>query len=304
MLNLHYPQILLKKGFLEYLNNNFKGKKSEIQVDGVRLEFFVKSKFGFKVGYLIGSLHKNGKKLTEKEEIQILDKIEEVLRKQKKFDFAFPPIHLVNFNNIPTGSKGCKLGIISLNFEGKSINDLFSGLKSVYRRHIKNAERDGVQVCFGLEYFDDFYEVYSSKLKSENAVHDSKSTILKLINDSKNDLHVQCGVARLNGKIEAGILNFSDENAAYYFYGGSKRDAHNGSFRLLHWKLIETYKNDGLLQYQLGAYRGDEIMTEKHQRLADFKLGFGAKIIDGYHFDWIISKWKYKIYKFLIKIKS
>jgi hypothetical protein len=301
---IKYPPILRNFVFQNYLNQKFDGKLNSIEIDGFRLDLFIKIKMGFKVGYLVGCFSESDNQIKIDDYPLVFDKFQKYFSKNKMVDFIFPPIHLSNFSKYPVKSNYWGLGIIRLNLENKTIDQLFSNFKSVFRRHIRNAEKDEVKVVFGLEYFDQFYNLYSKRLINENAVFDTKAALQELLDKADENYSFQCGLAIRNGNIDAAILNLSDESNAYYMFGASSNNAHNGSFRLLHWELIKLYQSSNLKSYQLGALRGQEINSEKHQRLADFKLGFGADVVEGYHFDWILSPWKYKIYKLLIFIKS
>lgn len=292
------------KAYIDYVNANVDGNLLFIQENEIVLPLLVRNKMKFKIGYFVYPPQKIGQRLTKTEEADFFKTLTQFLKKNKIADFILPPLHLENFQHLPLNSIGNELGIIVLELENRTEDQIFQSFKPVYRRHIRNAEKSGVEVKFGLEYFDDFYTIYSEKLKQENAVYDSYETIKKLAFNSENELSVQCGVVYLNGKIEAGIVNISDHSTAYYFWGGSSKNAHNGSFRLLHWELIKYYKSIGLKKYKLGAFRKGDMLTEKHERLASFKLGFGSEVQEGFHFTLIVNSLKYRIFKGLMNAKN
>lgn len=296
--------VSFSKPFVDYLNTDVKGKLIVLKEGEIIIPILIRNKMKFKIGYFVHIPIKNGKRLLPLEEKEIMRSMISFFKKNKQIDFILPPLHLDNFNQIPLNGKGYRLGIISLQLANKTIDQIFESFKPVYRRHIRNAEKIGVEIKFGIEYFDDFYTIYSEKLKQEKAVHDSYETLKKLALNFDSSKNIQCGVAYLNGKIEAGILNVSDAKGAYYLFGGSSRDAHNGSFRLLHWELIKSYKASNLEFYKLGAYREGEMLTEKHARLASFKMGFGAEVEEGFHFTLLINPFKYWLYNRLIQMKN
>ncbi len=294
----------LSKTFIDYVNKDVHGKLFILQDGNISIPLLIRKKSIFSIGYFVHIPLKDNIRLTLEEEKLFFSMLGKYLMNNKLVDFILPPIHIENFNHIPKNAIGYKLGIISIKLLDKSIDSIFESFKSVYRRHIRNAEKANVEIKFGLEYFDDFYTIYSEKLKQEKAVHDSYDTIKKIAFNSNDDIAIQCGVAYLDGEIEAGILNFSDRKNAFYIFGGSSKNALNGSFRLLHWELIKKYKELGLEAYQLGASREGEMLTDKHERLASFKMGFGSEIQEGYHFIWILNKFKYKLYTGLLMIKN
>ena len=305
--NYHFNEfdsLTFSKGFINYINSDMQGTVFTFIENDIKVNVIIKKNMGFKIGYFVNIPSLNSQKLNEQQEIRFINSLIYYCKKSKVVDFIFPPIHIGNFFSIPPKSIGYKLGIIKLELQNKSIESVFNAFKPVYRRHIRGAEKMGVQIKFGVEFLKEFYGVYSEKLKQENAIFDSFSKIEKLVNDAHPDFEVQCGIAVLDGKIEAGILNVSDKNSAYYLFGGSNKDSHNGSFRLLHWELIKLYHSKGLLTYQFGGFRYDNMLTLKHSNLAAFKMGFGAENNEGFHFTLIINVFKFKIYNILLKIKS
>jgi lipid II:glycine glycyltransferase (peptidoglycan interpeptide bridge formation enzyme) len=292
------------KAFIDYLNTDVKGTIQIVSKGDIQLPLLIRKKMKFNIGYFIHVPLKKGMKLSYNEEVTFFNELSDFFKKNKQIDFIFPPLHIENFQHIPKNAKGYKLGIIAIPIGNRTKDEIFESFKPVYRRHIRNAEKSNVEIKFGLEYFDDFYTIYSEKLRQERAVHDSYETIKKIAFNSDSEIDVQCGVAYLEGKIEAGILNISDESNAYYIFGGSSKDANNGSFRYLHWELLKKYQEKGLKSYQLGAAREGEMLTDKHERLSSFKMGFGSKIQDGFHFVFIVNPIKYWFYNKLIQIKS
>lgn len=306
LVDYEYKQMLpvsFSKSFINYLNTNVNGSLCMVKSGEILLPLLVRTRMKFKMGYFIHPPVKNGSRLSLEEEKEFFKLLVPFFKKNKQLDFIVPPLHLENFHHIPDEAKGYKLSLINVQLEDKTTDQIFESFKSVYRRHIRNAEKANVMIKFGLEYFDDFYTIYSEKLKLENAVHDSYDTIKKIAFNTDEEINVQCGVAYLNGEIEAGVLNVSDASNAYYIFGGSSRNAHNGSFRLLHWELIKKYKDENLKSYKLGAYREGEMLTSKHERLASFKMGFGSEIQEGYHFTLILSPFKFWLYSIILKIK-
>jgi hypothetical protein len=292
------------KAFIDYLNTDVKGSIQIVRNGDIYLPLLIRKKLKFNVGYFIHVPLKNGMKLSCEEEITFFKELLLFYKKNKQIDFILPPLHIENFSHIPEKSIGYKLGIISIQLHSKTKEEIFDSFKPVYRRHIRNAERSKIEIKFGLENFDDFYAIYSEKLIQEKAVYDSYDTIKKMAFNSNSEINVECGVAYLGTKIEAGILNVSDKSNAYYIFGGSSKDAHNGSFRFLHWELMKKYHEEGLKYYQLGAAREGEMLTDKHERLSSFKMGFGSKIQEGFHFVFIVNPFKYWLFNKLIQIKN
>ncbi len=85
---------------------------------------------------------------------------------------------------------------------------------------------------------------------------------------------------------------------------GTSLTAHPGALRLIHWEILKKYLIIGIENYRMGGARQGESLNEKHARLLDFKTGFGCGIDQGFHFTFVIKSIKYRLYLFLLKLKS
>lgn len=296
--------IVFSSEFYTYLNTDVQGNLFFIEENGVHMPLIIKNISFFKIGYCVHPPLKQGITLTEKEERDFFKNLYSFLKINKTVDFINPPIHIENFKHLPISSIGHSIGIIKLLLKDKTEEEVFSSFKPIYRNLIRKAEKENVEIRFGLDCFDDFYNLYKEKLVLENAPYDSYDQIKKLLfpmHDSDNSL---CVVAYCNGVPDAGIVNMNDNVNAYYLWAGTSTNAHQGSLRLLHWEIIKKYLAKGIENYRMGAAREGDLLNEKHARLLAFKTGFGSQVDKGYHFIFIVNKFKYKLYIGLLKLKA
>lgn len=302
---LSYPKVELvgfplsfQPIYVEYVNHSLNGEINVFCFQDNYLCMILRKKMGMTFAHLVSEIHTKGEKEIDYSEFYF--KLHHFFA-SKKVVVVYPPQHLHTYDEAPISSKKKYLGIIQLPIL-TSIEEQFSNMKTVYKRHIKSAQKVGVQVEFGLHLFEEFYDFYASKMKSNNAVFDQKSVLKALID--RGTKNVQCGVARLENKIEAVILNIHDDEKAYYMWGASGETAHNGSFRLLHWELIQYYYSIGIKNYSLGGYRFTGQKTKKQENLERFKLGFGSKVHDGFHFEWLLRPVHYYFYTKMSKFRK
>ena len=288
----HFP-VTFQPFYVNYINQNLQGEVVIFQIENSYLCLVIRKKKAFTFAYLVSEIYANESGLINNEEFYA--QLKHFLN-VKSVVAVFPPLHLHTYKIAPVNAKSYKLGIIELDLSS-SKEALFSGLKPVYRRHIRNAVKEGVKVEFGMHLFDAFYTFYETRMIANNAVYDSKEVLKKIID--KAPQNVVCAVAKLSNNIEAVILNIHDGTTAYYMWGASDQEAHNGSFRLLHWELIQFYHSKGIQRYSLGGYRSIGNKTEKQEKLESFKMGFGSKIKDGYHFLWVLKPFPFFIYNTL-----
>ena len=277
--------------YVEYVNSSLLGDIQVFESNNVYVCFSIRKKMGIRFVHLISEIYSLNNVIID------FSKFYAELFKcfyVNKIVAVFPPQHLHNYKEVPFGANKYSLGIINLKMD-VSLDELFRRLKPVYRRHIKMAQKEGVKIEIGLHLFDEFYDFYQTRMQLNNAVFDQKNTLKQIIEKAPDK--IVCAVASLNGKIEAVILNIHDSDTAFYMWGASGAESHNGSFRLLHWELIQYYHNLGIKNYSLGGYRSVGEKTKKQENLENFKLGFGATIIPGFHFNWILKPIQYYLYK-------
>lgn len=290
--------------FINYLNYDIDGEKKFIEYNNIILPLLVRRKFIFKIGYFIYPPTKSGIKLSENDEKDFFQALTKFLKAKHIIDFIQAPLHFENFSHLPENSTGYELGIIKLPLKHKTEEDIFASFDSPHRRDIRKAIRENVEVKFGMEYFNDFYKIYQEKLTKEKSYTDPAKKILLLCNDSESPTNVSCGVAYHKGKPDAAIFNVNDRYNAYYLFAGTSKSSHAGSLRLLHWEVIKQYMKSGIENYHLGGARTGKMLNEKHTRLIAFKTGFGASISKGYHFVLVLNRFKYNLYKLLLKLKK
>ena len=277
--------------YVAYVNSSIHGEIVLFESDSVYVCLILRKKLGLKFAHLISEIYS----LSD----ESIDYINFYSSLQAYFSShhivaLFPPQHLHNYGVAPEKAQFYDLGIINLRLN-TSLDNLFLHFKPVYRRHIKSAQKDGVEIEIGMHLFDEFYRFYESRMLLNNAVYDRKEVLQKIVDKAPD--HVICAIAKMNGKIEAVILNMHNNDCAYYMWGASGIDSHNGSFRLLHWVLIQHYHQLGIKNYSLGGYRLEGNKNKKQENLENFKLGFGASIVQGVHFIWILKPFHYYLYK-------
>lgn len=296
--------ITFSNNFFHFLNKSIGGNQIFIEHQGMVLPIIVRKKHFFKVGYCIHPPLKNGEKLTKKEEQYFFDALSVFLKENKVVDFLQAPLHIENFHQIPDNAIGHKIGIIRLDLKDKTEEEVFSTFKPIYRNLIRKALKEEVVIKFGMDCFDDFYDLYKTKLIDEKAPYDSYQQIHSFVSELVKTDQMMCAVAYVNGKKDAGIVNIHDQKNACYMWSGTAANAHSGSLRLLQWEIIKKYLVKGIENYRMGGAREGEYLNEKHKRLLAFKTGFGCRIEEGYHFTYIANPIKYKLYNGLLKLKS
>lgn len=302
--NKNWP-VIFDHAFFSYMNENIGGELKFVCEGDVIMPFIYKRKLFLNIAYCIHGPRKNGKTLGLTDEKEFFNRLRVYFKNEFEVDFMLPPLHVDIFSTDIEGvEESTPLGIITLDLEGKSEDELFSGFKSQYRGRIRKAVKDGIIVKEGKDCFDHFYELYKSKLTSERAPIDQYSQVKRLFDSLIEQSQSDCFVAYKEGKPEAALLNIHDKENAYYFLAGTAVRAHPGALRMIQWEVIKKYSTLGLKKYHLGGARLGDNVDKKYKELLAFKKGFGSEVNEGKHFVLVVNKLKYKFYKSLLSIRE
>ena len=275
--------------FISYLNKDIQGEVIFIENDGIILPLIIKKKFIFKIGYFVHPSLRNGLKISKEDEHSFFEALSIFLLNQQMVDFILPPTHIEVFSHIPTKAVGYEIGIIRLDLRNKKEEEVFANFRANFRNLIRKADRDGIEIKFGIEYFNDFYKIYKENQVFKDAIYDSEEKIRLIIENPNLRDNITCGIAINKGKIETAILNVESGNIAYYLFAGNSTNNHQGSNRLLQWEIIKYYIKKGYHYYYMGGARFSSMKSEKFNNIEFFKMGFGSEIEKGYHFKLILN---------------
>lgn len=170
--------------------------------------------------------------------------------------------------------------------------DLFARFRKNFRYEIKKAETsDDLSCCFvdvhdALEMMQ-LYEFYDAFADSKGLAPLNRVEIERI--KEAASLYVTC--VRYDGDTLVYHIYIGDGKRARLLRSASRfREADSSDFRnligrsnrYLHWWDIQSFKNRGYQQYDLGGcYMGSDDLSKKNVK--DFKAGFGGDTVVEYH---------------------
>lgn len=211
------------------------------------------------------------------------------------------PNVLLNENNIEKElNKYCKKAPrntftkknIYLNLQ-PSIEDIVKSFHQKKRYNIKQAQKRGVQIKIEQteQAFENFWHLHSLTAKNQGFLIHSKSYFKKVFKTfDKNVFFVQGFV---NNNVASCWMIIFEEKTIYYIYGGSD-PKYNNYFPndLVGFEAIKLGK-------KLGAEAFDMWGAEEGKGFTDFKLKYGAKLIEYIDsYDLVINKFGYLWFNF------
>lgn len=180
----------------------------------------------------------------------------------------------------------------------KTSDQMMDALHHKHRYNINLAERKGITIDESRDS-DIFW-----KLLQKTAEHDDFSThghlyYKKLLNsfaDPNGAIQTKLFLAYQGGKPIAGVIMLEHAKTVYYLHGALDREYRSlMAPHLLHWQLINRYKQTGYHWYDLWG-----IDANAWPGVTRFKLGFGGQVIEyPGGFDLVTKPWRYRLYKLL-----
>jgi hypothetical protein len=255
---------------------------------------------------LIQPLHAplcDGKRLEPIAEESFLEAWIAYLDEQKIGDrITQPPTHAV-FAASPVNSRACEFGTYFLSLAHRSEFELWEGIHGKHRNVIRNAEKKGVEIRFGLAQLPFFYELYEQTMSRAGMFCEPYSSFVSMAECLGED-HLLCAVAFSEGKAQGAVLLPFTDYCAYYVYGASAKEISvNGAITYLHWVVICKMKKQGVRRYDFVGARLSNVEGSKLAGIQQFKERFGANLESGVLWKKDLSKIKCTFYDILLKVK-
>lgn len=206
------------------------------------------------------------------------------------------------FEEYPSKSQRIPFGTYIIDLQSNTEDELFTKIHPKHRNSIKRAEKNGIEVRFGLDLIHDYLLLDSfTNTRRGNSKTDNQKKIIDMITRIPKICFL--AVAYKDGVPQGGALLFYNKLKCYYMYGASRDNPEPGSMNLLHWKCIQYMKEKSVQEYDFVGARINEDENSKYHGIQNFKKRFGGELIQGYIFKVVINNFMYKLYKILLLIK-
>lgn len=208
-------------------------------------------------------------------------------------DVIIPASNNAIFRTYPDLATAAPYGTYFIALE-KPERDLWAVVSAGHRRHVRSAEKSGVQVRNAPECVTAAHTIVRDTFAKSSMPFMSSGKFSRLIGGLEGNVHLL--IAEWQGKVQCCAVNAFSQHTAYYMYGGSIPDAVPGAMHLLHWEAIRMYRRMDVRRYDFYGARIDPEPGSKAAGLATFKERFGAELDQGYIWKCGISTLKSAIY--------
>jgi hypothetical protein len=153
---------------------------------------------------------------------------------------------------------------------GSALDDLRAGMGGNWKRNLKVALKANSEVVEGTDdsLFADFIAMYKEMVSRKqfvepNDIHQFREIQSRL----PEKLKMKVMLAKSNGEVSAGLIcSVMGDTAVYLFGATSNAGMKSSGSYLLHWKLLEKLKQEGIRTYNLNG-----INSEKNPGTYKFK---------------------------------
>ncbi len=263
-----------------YFENLQNYKISFILIDGAIIPFTLKKNYFLQVCQFLFYPLKFNKRLPETDEKNILEICVNYFKEQRCIDRIIPPSNYVIFKAVPDKSIFCEFGTYDINLE-MPVETIWNNIHSKHKNVIRNAEKNNVQISYGKNTLNDFYQLYQKTMIRSNMYCESKNHFSELMDKFSNN--IICGVAYVNGNPVGGLFIPYSQYGAYYTHGASADTTIvNGAINYLHWNTMKVLKEKGVLRYDFVGARLSDVSGTKLSGIQQFKYRFGANLEKGF----------------------
>ena len=192
-------------------------------------------------------------------------------------------------------SEGQPNFVFQLDLRNQSEESILSGFNQLWRRNIKRAEKEGVEVLRGRrEDLSEFHKVYCETASRDNFTPRPLRYFERMWDElNRHGQHLTLFLARWQGQIIASTIAISVGNHYWYSYGASSafgREARGSN--AIQWEMIKDALARKASCYDLRGITPTLDPKDPHVGLIQFKVGTG-----GYARQ-LVGEWEKPISKF------
>ena len=170
------------------------------------------------------------------------------------------------------------------------LGQLREGMRSNYKRTLRLAEQQGLEVIEGTDdhLFGAFVEMYREMVDRKRFVEPNDINVFRRMQrrlPERDKMRIMLG--RADGRVCAGLVCSAMGDTAVYLFGATSPEGRkSGASYLLHWRLIERLKERGISMYDLnginpatnpGTYKFKNDLAGVHGRTVTF---LGQFVVD------------------------
>ncbi|MCB0428579.1 MAG: GNAT family N-acetyltransferase [Flavobacteriales bacterium] len=278
------------------------GNKEDVQVvvsddRDILLPFFLRKSRFVKIIYPIHAPVSLTGPLTAEREQAFMERFVVFVSEKKLADKITAPLHISAYQSALSKGHATGFHVFKVNLQN-DFDGYLGRLPYKARYYIRKAEKAGVEVRFGHELMESFYQVYKQHHLTEGIVPYDISYFQNMIAQMRgNCLFAICSY---EGKTEGVAFVLWDKEKSYYWCGASDAPVHEGSNRLLQYRIMAYLMSLGVKEYILGGAPEGGNPTGKKLNIERFKKSLSTDSYAGWHWYVVLSPFKIRTYDMLL----
>jgi hypothetical protein len=234
------------------------------------------------------------------EEKSFLNKSVDFFRSTRS-GLIMPAANTALFRTFPDGAQAVPFGsyIIDLTQPEEM---LWRNISKDFRNKIRSAEKSGVQIKTGPEYFECAYDAIKETLHKSSLRFSSISEFKTVITGLGENVKVFAALHR--GIVQGCLVAPYSAYSAYSWYSGRHNQTATGAMHLLRWEAIRMFKEMGVRVFNNTGSRINPEKGSKHEGLNDFKKRFGGSLKQGFMWKYPLHPFSYFLYNVGARIRS
>ncbi len=245
----------------------------------------------------------NGVALSQESERAFLNDVVKFVKKEKLAHRITAPENTAVFGAVPDNCRYTGFGTYKRPLYPMIYDEVVAGFQARYRTAVRQAEKIGVEVHFGVDVLDDFYNLHQLTMQRSGMPVKPKDYFISMNKClAENSVF---SIARLNNESVAAMLLIYTKHSAQYLYGCSANNIEaSGAVKYLHAqnmkRLIQLY----VKEYDFVGARTGNSLTQKLKGIQDFKSRFGTTLHQGFIWKIDIDPILCRVYDHIMKVRN
>jgi len=213
-------------------------------------------------------------------------------------DMIMPAANNSVFRTFPDGAVVAPYGTLIKDLTQPE-ESLFNEVYPDYRKNIRRAIKDEVQVKNGMQYLDTAYDLIADTLKRSNLKFKKRAEFNKPLLALGDNVRIF--VAERAGVIQACLATPFSQHSAYSWYSGTIENPVKGAMHLLQWEAIRQFRAMGVKRFNFTGVRLNPEKGSKQEGIRNFKIRFGGKLVEGYIWKYSFNPLKFAAYSVAVR---
>ncbi|MCX6250385.1 MAG: hypothetical protein NTX61_06500 [Bacteroidetes bacterium] len=265
------------------------------------IPFSIMKKGGFKKGMFLTQTIRLGTGDVITEEKLFLEMVIDSIKKEKLCDWIQQPPNWAIFRTFPDKAITAPFGTYIVDLELKTEQELFQNIKTNSRGDLRKAYLLETTLEPGERCLEDLYTLIKTTSGRARISYPDFEQFKLFHEHFKN--HIKSYITYYQGVPQSGVVFLYTSYCIYAMYAGSVKNPSRGSTLMLYWEIaIKGARENNIRKFDFVGALLNTKPGSPDDRIQKFKESLGTELKKGYIWKYIISKQKYQVYLWYLKI--